>query len=271
MALNAQQRAQLLRPLNSGRIARRKQGNSGPALSYLEAWDVKAHLTRIFGFGGWSSEVIESSLVFEEKGDRNWDVSWKVALRLTVHGIRPDDGDATYTEAAVGSAHLPQRGEAHDMAIKTAESDALKRCAINLGTQFGLSLYDNGATRDVVGRTLDVEAAEGGDTQRAITPTEDPEMVTVTNTDGEAEEAPPAASQAVQPPADTEGAAEWVARLADAVKAGDVAAVVTIKADARKAKALSLTYQGQTVSKWCDKAAVEAGKVKTANPVTPDE
>ena len=46
------------------------------------------------------------------------------------------------------------RGEAHDMAIKTAESDALKRAAINLGTQFGLSLYDEGSMKDVVGMTL---------------------------------------------------------------------------------------------------------------------
>jgi hypothetical protein len=30
----------------------------------------------------------------------------------------------------------------------------LKRCAINLGTQFGLSLYDNGSTSDVVRVTV---------------------------------------------------------------------------------------------------------------------
>jgi recombination DNA repair RAD52 pathway protein len=41
------------------------------------------------------------------------------------------------------------------MAIKSAESDALKRAAINLGTQFGLSLYNNGSLRDVVIQTLD--------------------------------------------------------------------------------------------------------------------
>jgi hypothetical protein len=40
------------------------------------------------------------------------------------------------------------------MAIKTAESDALKRAAINLGDQFGLSLYNNGATAPVVIQTL---------------------------------------------------------------------------------------------------------------------
>lgn len=124
-------------------------------VSYLEAWDVKAHLIRIFGFGGWSWNVREASVVFEDtvksaKGTDMWNVAYKVLGELTVPAL-----DCLYAEASIGNATLPQRGEAHDMAIKTAESDALKRAAINLGTQFGLSLYDNGSLRDVVGATLD--------------------------------------------------------------------------------------------------------------------
>lgn len=152
MKLTHQQYEQLLKPLNASRVAQRNQ--AGISLSYLEAWDVKAHLIRIFGFGGWSADVLSADLAFEEKDEKGrWNVGYRVVMRLRIHG---DDytGDATYTEAAVGSATLPQRGEAHDMAIKTAESDALKRAAINLGTQFGLSLYDNGNRNDVVRATL---------------------------------------------------------------------------------------------------------------------
>lgn len=153
--LNQQQYEQLLKPLNESRVA--KRGQAGRQLSYLEAWDVKAHLIRIFGFLNWSADVIESSLAFEEKNEKGqWNVGYKVVLRLRIHGKDMFE-DTTYTEAAVGSATLPQRGEAHDMAIKTAESDALKRAAINLGTQFGLSLYSNGSLRDVVVKTLDKE------------------------------------------------------------------------------------------------------------------
>ena len=150
--LNNAQYEQLLKPLNPVRVAKRSGG--GRQLSYLEAWDVKAHLNRIFGFLNWSSDVIESSLAFEEKNEKGqWHIGYKVTLRLRIHtGSIPEP---TYTEAAVGFASLPSRGEAHDMAIKTAESDALKRAAINIGTQFGLSLYNNGATADVVGKTLD--------------------------------------------------------------------------------------------------------------------
>lgn len=153
--LNNRQYEQLLKPLNDTRVA--KRGQAGRQLSYLEAWDVKAHLIRIFGFGGWSADVLESNLAFEDKNEKGqWNVGYKVVLQLSIPSLL-----CTYTEAAVGSATLPQRGEAHDMAIKTAESDALKRAAINLGTQFGLSLYNNGSLRDVVVQTLDKENNDG--------------------------------------------------------------------------------------------------------------
>jgi len=152
--LNNAQYEQLLKPLNPVRVAKRSGG--GRQLSYLEAWDVKAHLNRIFGFLNWSADVIESSLAFEEKNEKGqWHIGYKVTLRLSISGSGDEWLRTTYTEAAVGFASLPSRGEAHDMAIKTAESDALKRAAINMGTQFGLSLYNNGATADVVGKTLD--------------------------------------------------------------------------------------------------------------------
>jgi len=109
----------------------------------------------VFGFGGWSAEVLSADLAFEDAvptktgTGTNWNVGYKVILRLRIHDL-----NATYTEAAIGKATLPQRGEAHDMAIKTAESDALKRAAINLGDQFGLGLYNNGSLRPVVGASI---------------------------------------------------------------------------------------------------------------------
>ena len=152
--INKAQHEQLIKGINPTRIAKR-QGGGGKSLSYLESWDVKAHLIRIFGFGGWSWNVLKAELAFEEKNEKSqWNVGYKVIGRLYIPPLECD-----YTEAAVGSASLPQRGEAHDMAIKTAESDAIKRAAINLGDQFGLSLYNNGSTAPVVINTL----AETGD------------------------------------------------------------------------------------------------------------
>jgi recombination DNA repair RAD52 pathway protein len=151
--LNKNQKDQLLKPLNPSRVATRNQ--AGRNLSYLETWDVKAHLIRIFGFGGWSWDVRTAELAFEEKNEKGqWNVGYKVAGTLYIPCLH-----CNYTEAAVGSATLPQRGEAHDMAIKSGESDALKRAAINLGTQFGLSLYKKGTLEDVVISTLDKEVS----------------------------------------------------------------------------------------------------------------
>ena len=158
--MNKKQHEMLLKGINPARISKR-QGGGGKSLSYVEAWDIKAHLNRIFGFCNWSADVLDAALAFEDKNEKgNWEVAYKVILRLRIHA---DDAlalqDATYTEAAVGSASLPRRSDAHDMAIKTAESDALKRAAINLGDQFGLSLYNNGAVAPVVQVTL-VEPAD---------------------------------------------------------------------------------------------------------------
>lgn len=154
MKLTAKQYETLLRPVAKHRVSSRQQG--GMSLSYLEAWDVKAHLIRVFGFCGWSADVLSAELVFEDKDEKGrWNVGYKVVMRLRIHSDDPlVMGDTTYTEAAVGSAINGSRGDAHDMAVKTAESDALKRAAINLGNQFGLSLYDGGNCNDVIGHTL---------------------------------------------------------------------------------------------------------------------
>lgn len=226
--INQQQYDQLLKPLNQSRIAKRS-GGGGKQLSYLEAWDVKAHLNRIFGFLNWSSDVIESTVVFEEQNEKGqWSVGWKVTLRLTIQG-------ATYTEAAVGSSSLSQRGEAHDMAIKTAESDALKRAAINLGTQFGLSLYDDGSTRDVVGTTLDREQ-KPNETSVPLEPI----------------------VQAVA--ADTEGAGGWIESMKAAISDKNVTELLSIKAEMNSLDCNDWIYQGVTLGKWLDRAMATVGK-----------
>lgn len=139
--LNQHQRAKLLEGLHPGRVSQRK-GGGGKMLSYVEAWDVRATLIRIFGFGGFSADVIQ--VIPSEKGII-------VGLRLTVYGIGPDGQDATYTEYGADSSTSKDL----DDLVKTAASEALKRAALNLGDQMGLSLYNNGSTRPVIVRTLD--------------------------------------------------------------------------------------------------------------------
>lgn len=138
-----------MRPLHPARVRTRSQG--GASLSYLEAYDVKAMLIRVFGFGGFSTHIVNTDVIdIREVPNRqgnatNFKASVMVTLQLTIPSL-----EASYTEAAVGTATLPDVGQALDMATKTAESDALKRCATYLGTQFGLGLYNQGSTEEVV-------------------------------------------------------------------------------------------------------------------------
>ena len=156
MAFNKQQLDQLFKEINPKRVAERK------GMSYLETWDVIAHLNRIFGFEGWDKHVLDLTLIYESQREvkDTWDVAYRATVRLVVHD---SDGFAgkTSEDAATGQAqNQPSRGDAHDLAVKSAVSDALKRCAKDLGNQFGLSLYDKGSTRSVVGRSLAYEEAE---------------------------------------------------------------------------------------------------------------
>jgi hypothetical protein len=80
--------------------------------------------------------------------------------------VKASDGCplAVYEDGAVGEAvNQPSLGDAHDLALKSAISGALKRCAVNLGDQFGLSLYRDGSVAPVVQRSLVAPAAGDDD------------------------------------------------------------------------------------------------------------
>ncbi len=120
-------------------------------MSYVESWDIRAMMNRVFGFCGWSlTELAPARLIYEQEtstraGKPAYKVAYQASVALTI-------GDVSYSGSAVGESIMPdfKRGDCHDMALKTAESGALKRAAINLGDQFGLSLYKNGTTDPVV-------------------------------------------------------------------------------------------------------------------------
>lgn len=165
--LTGAQILQLLKHLTDDRVSHRSQGKT--TLSYVEAWDIKRTLIRIFGFANFSADVIEAKVhkvIEEDRPVMNWDNGRPTGPKM-VNGV-PEmkhyftvlaqctvrleilATGATYTESAAASQTGPDIGEVTDFAIKTAESDALKRAAIYLGTQFGLSLYNDGALADVV-------------------------------------------------------------------------------------------------------------------------
>lgn len=173
--LSEEQVAVLLRPIKPGRVSKDRDG-----MSHLQAYDVRAHLNRVFGFGRWSADLLEITQLYEhptetKAGKPGFSVAYRATVRLTV--CAPDGTTlATYTECATGGNVMPdfKRADSHDFAIKTAESQALKRCATNLGDQFGLSLYAQGATDAVVRQTLVGSGDGSGEVEpEHVTPEDD--------------------------------------------------------------------------------------------------
>jgi len=124
-------------------VETRQQG--GRSLSYIPAYQIKAALTRVFGFGGWNWTLVS--------------VDVKSPNLAVVHG-RLEVPAYGIVYDGVGAGESKVSADALDMAVKTADSEALKRAASNLGTAFGLGLYANGSLADVVKTTYNKEQME---------------------------------------------------------------------------------------------------------------
>lgn len=142
--------AQLLKPVEPFRVV-----TGAHVKPHLAQQDVLAHLIRVFGFGNYDVEVLQSDLIFEEPMTNSsnkpaWRVGYRALVRLT---IRDEFGDvvARYDGGSTGESEgQPSRADSHDLAFKSALSTATKRAAIHLGDQFGLSLYNKGQMEALV-------------------------------------------------------------------------------------------------------------------------
>lgn len=147
MSFDDQQKAALAAPLSRSNVKARKQG--GRNVSYIEGWTAIAEANRIFGFDGWTRETIEIKCVSErerEIGEHKkpgWGVSYIAKVKVVAFA-----GDSIVTREGVGAGHGIDQdlGQAHESAIKEAETDAMKRALMTFGNPFGLALYDKQQT-----------------------------------------------------------------------------------------------------------------------------
>lgn len=187
--LNKDQVQQLLRPVNPSRVV-----TGAHVKPHLSQQDVVAHLIRVFGFGHYDVEVMESRLLFEEPttnsgGKPAWNVGYLARVRLTIR----DDRQrlvASYDGGSTGESDgQPSRADSHDLAFKSALSTATKRAAIHLGDQFGLSLYNKGQMEPLVrGTMVGVPRADDGDMQDGVTQQEEDGGAVADRQDAAAEE-----------------------------------------------------------------------------------
>lgn len=160
----------LLRPID-GRVVKNDPGGH----AYVEQDHIRGMLTRLFGYAGWSlRQLHEPKLLFERErqlssGKDGISVGYLCSVAIVIH---TPEGDAEYQGVATGTSTMGVTaiGDAHDSALKTADSGALKRAAINLGDQFGLSLYKDGTTLAVIKKVWDGETFRVLDREPADAP-----------------------------------------------------------------------------------------------------
>jgi len=210
----------LLKAIHPNRVAVTR------GLSYVEGYDVRAELTRVFGFGRWNEETLDQQLVCENEtqtsqGKKAWYVVYRTRVRLTVSA--PDGTPVCFYDGAhVGESTHPVRGEAHGNALTNSQTYALRRCAINLGDQFGLSLYNKGSQDAIVRWTLVRPESTAADTDDVpvITPeapeTELGEIVTSAPDTGIAASPPKPRQRRQPPPAEPLTLEQLITKIAEA-------------------------------------------------------
>ena len=148
MTLTPKQIAALNAPLDTERIAQRKQANI--TLDYLEGYDVIDKANEIFGYDGWCYHVTAMTDVTPEGGRPIFEA--RVWVKVDGYCYREDVGHGI----AAGTS-----SEAIETARKGAVTDALKRALRSFGNQFGNSLYDKDHDRGEGGRPANLRQAGG--------------------------------------------------------------------------------------------------------------
>lgn len=116
----------------------RQRESKGRVFSYVESWHAISEANRIFGFDGWDRETIEVRNVLNRETRGNFLALYLAKVRVTVRA----NGRAIVREGhGSGEGRGVSPGEAHDLAIKAAETDATKRALATFGEPFGLGLY----------------------------------------------------------------------------------------------------------------------------------
>jgi len=131
---------ELDRPIPRGDVAERAAGFGGKTLSYLEGWYVVNRLNKVIGQGNWSYNILGFSKVFEGELKGKFACSYTCQVQLIVS---IDGKSCSYMDIGFGDGFdKANPGKAHELATKESVTDAVKRCARNLGMSFGLALYD---------------------------------------------------------------------------------------------------------------------------------
>jgi len=132
MTFTAEQKKALDAPLDPKHVRPPPQGKYG---EYVEGHHVISEANRIFGHDGWTYTIDELRLTNSTMNGDKHHVGYLAMVTVSA-------GGASRCGAGHGSGDSKREGDAHESAIKEAETDALKRALRSFGNTFGLALYD---------------------------------------------------------------------------------------------------------------------------------
>lgn len=159
MTFKPEQIEALKAPLDRKHVKQRAQ--AGRQLSYIESWQAISEANRVFGFDGWNRETVQMTQLGEPRlVDGKNRVAYMAKVRVAVF---TDDRTIVREGTGYGSGIDKDLGQAHESAVKEAESDAMKRALMTFGNPFGLALYDKEQANVSDGRTAPDQQAQTPD------------------------------------------------------------------------------------------------------------
>ena len=114
------------------------------SVAYVEGWRALSLANEVFGFNGWSSEILSLSVDFcDNEGGR---ISLGISCMVRIH---LKDG-TFHDDVGYGSAeNQKSKVAAYEKARKESVTDAMKRCLRIFGYRLGNCAYDKSFLRQV--------------------------------------------------------------------------------------------------------------------------
>jgi recombination DNA repair RAD52 pathway protein len=132
MAFTEAQVKNLEAKLNAKHVRTRRVQDT--TLAYVEGWHVIAEANRIFGYDAWDRHTLSTRCVWSGSTSHHYAAAYTAKVRIAVRA-----GTLTIAREGCGSgeARALTPGQAHELALKAAETDATKRALATFGNPLG--------------------------------------------------------------------------------------------------------------------------------------
>ncbi|EAU89510.2 RAD52 DNA repair protein RADC [Coprinopsis cinerea okayama7 len=124
-----------------------RPGGGGQRLTYAEGWKIINLANEVFGFNGWSTNIISLTTDFidQSEGGTKFNICVTAIVRVTLRdGVYHEDTGCGTVE------NIKSKAQGLDKCKKEAVTDAVKRALRNFGNLMGNCLYDKSYTQEVV-------------------------------------------------------------------------------------------------------------------------